>query len=602
MHSRTARTLRATFAVALGLVVVPTVADAAQLTVDDGTKADCPSAGFTSIQSAVTAAAPGDTVSICPGTYQEAAATGGSGIQVNKALTIKGAGSDLVTIRPPTGITPSNPQSVRDAFGNVISVTAGPTTISGVTVDASNPGGSGTVDAGVAFINAGNSALRNSRVALGQQVGISGTGIGVVAAVPAVATGSFQFTLANNLIQSYSKAGVFIDASDGSNAIQPTLLNATVTGNRIEGGGPAGDTPQGQQGLQVSGGATAQITGNTITLNRSADENGTGCTPATCVGASEGLLLFDQPDAARYNATTYSGNNIQGNGFGILVADGDGSLPPAGTNVDATNNYWGSPDGPTVVDFNTVATSSSDDGDQVQGPNQGVNYTPFSNRPLSLPTAPGNEPDAAPTVNITSPADGATVNPGTATTITATATDDIGVASVTFRKGNTVLATDSTDPYSATFTPSAAEAGTSQVITATATDSKGQTTTTAISVRVSSPGLTPTPTPPPPATPQDTPPTVSLMAPRKLKVGKEVTLTATATDPGGSVKDVVFYVGAKKVCTDSSSPYTCDYTPKRRDVGRTALIAIATDSAGQTATDIKSAKVKDKKKKKKKKK
>ncbi len=214
-----------------------------------------------------------------------------------------------------------------------------------------------------------------------------------------------------------------------------------------------------------------------------------------------------------------------------------------------------------------------------------MDSTPFSAVPLAVGNAPGNEPDAAPTVNITSPADGATVTPGTAVTINATATDDIGVSSVTFRKGNMVLATDSTDPFSATFTPSAAEAGTSQVITATATDSKGQTTTTAISVRVAGAATTP-----PVVTPEDRPPTVSITGPRKLRVGKKATLKATATDDKG-VTDVTFYVGAKKVCKDTTSPYSCSFTPKKKNVGKVALIAIATDTSGQTATDIKSAKV-----------
>lgn len=162
---------------------------------------------------------------------------------------------------------------------------------------------------------------------------------------------------------------------------------------------------------------------------------------------------------------------------------------------------------------------------------------------------------------------------------------------MTFRKGNTLLATDSTDPYSATFTPTAAEAGTSQVITATATDSKGQTTTTAISVRVASAA-----TPPPVVTPEDTPPKVQISGPRKLKVGKKVTLTATASDDNG-VTNVTFYAGARQICSDSSSPYTCDFTPKKGDVGKIALIAIATDTKGQTATSIQGAKVKKARKK-----
>ena len=44
---------------------------AAQSTVDDD-RGDCPAAQFTSVQAAVDAAAPGDTIAICPGTYVKA--------------------------------------------------------------------------------------------------------------------------------------------------------------------------------------------------------------------------------------------------------------------------------------------------------------------------------------------------------------------------------------------------------------------------------------------------------------------------------------------------------------------------------------------------
>ena len=53
----------------------------ATLTVDDD-RVQCPNAGFTSIQAAVTAAHAGDRINVCPGTYNEQVA-------INKSLTIQ---------------------------------------------------------------------------------------------------------------------------------------------------------------------------------------------------------------------------------------------------------------------------------------------------------------------------------------------------------------------------------------------------------------------------------------------------------------------------------------------------------------------------------
>ena len=90
------------------------------------------------------------------------------------------------------------------------------------------------------------------------------------------------------------------------------------------------------------------------------------------------------------------------------------------------------------------------------------------------------EANPPPTVSLTSPLNGAAVLPGQSVTITATAADmAIGgqpgsVSKVEFLSGTTVISTDTTSPYSATWTP--ASPGT-YLLTARATDSEGAVTT-----------------------------------------------------------------------------------------------------------------------------
>ncbi|MBO2008942.1 Ig-like domain-containing protein [Hymenobacter negativus] len=100
---------------------------------------------------------------------------------------------------------------------------------------------------------------------------------------------------------------------------------------------------------------------------------------------------------------------------------------------------------------------------------------------ISFATAATN---AAPTVSLTSPANGATSTAPSSITISANATDTDGtVSSVAFYQGTTLLNTDTTAPYSYSWTNVAA--GTYS-ITAKATDNAGAVTTSAVvSVTVS---------------------------------------------------------------------------------------------------------------------
>src|SRR5215207_1810097 len=143
-----------------GTLLTASTAPAATLSVDDD-RHDCTAAGFTSIQEAIDAAAPGDIIAICPGRYVEGnGAANSNALTVAKSLTLKGAGADLVTISPRRydgndGVIAEDPQNIRYPSGNIVTAIGTPAVpikldISGVTID----GNGVAAKAGVVFLDA----------------------------------------------------------------------------------------------------------------------------------------------------------------------------------------------------------------------------------------------------------------------------------------------------------------------------------------------------------------------------------------------------------------------------------------------------------------
>jgi Domain of unknown function (DUF1929)/Bacterial Ig domain len=176
--------------------------------------------------------------------------------------------------------------------------------------------------------------------------------------------------------------------------------------------------------------------------------------------------------------------------------------------------------------------------------------------------------NSLPTVTLTQPADGTTFTPPATVNLAATASDPDGtVAKVEFFNGTTKLGEDTTAPYG--FTWSGVPAG-SYTLTARATDDVGGTTTSATS-RITVGG--------------NTPPTVSITSPTDgaiLPWKPTITVTATASDPGGSVTRVEFRDGTTLLGQDTTAPYS--FTWRNVPVGNHVLTARAVDNAGAVTT------------------
>lgn len=178
--------------------------------------------------------------------------------------------------------------------------------------------------------------------------------------------------------------------------------------------------------------------------------------------------------------------------------------------------------------------------------------------------------EAAPTVALTAPANGAVFNTGSDITLIASANDTDGtVAKVEFYNGTTKLGEATTAPYQFVWTAVSSGAYT---LTAVATDNLGVSTTSApIAVAV------------------DVPPTVSLTAPvnnATFGAGAPIAFSATAADSDGTIAKVEFFAGASKVgdgVADSSGAYTFTLGAGL-PTGSYAVTAKATDNLGVATT------------------
>ncbi len=196
-------------------------------------------------------------------------------------------------------------------------------------------------------------------------------------------------------------------------------------------------------------------------------------------------------------------------------------------------------------------------------------------REVSFTVNNGTASNPGPTLAWTAPANGATLK-GQATCATS-ATDSNGVAQVQYFLNDKLFRTEKTAPYTCEFwTPNFPDGA--YVLKAVATDTKGATSSAQLNVTIAN------------STTANTPPTVSLTAPASSATlsGTSAGYAATASDTGGSVAKVDFLLvnGASQtpIATKTASPYSGTFDTTKVANGSYALMAVATDNLGATAT------------------
>ena len=221
---------------------------------------------------------------------------------------------------------------------------------------------------------------------------------------------------------------------------------------------------------------------------------------------------------------------------------------------------------PYGVNWNTTTVANGAHSLTARARDAAGNFTTSAAIPVTV-----NNPDTtAPQVSMTAPASGSQVNATIA--LAATASDNVGVAGVTFLvDGVAVGAEDTTSPYGVNWNTTTVADG-AHNLTARARDAAGNTTTSvSVSVNV--------------ANSDTTAPQVSMTAPASgSQVNATIALAATASDNVG-VTGVTFLVdGAAVGAEDTTSPYGVNWDTTTVANGSHNLTARARDAAGNTTT------------------
>ncbi len=360
------------------------------------------------VQRAVNDANANDTVDIASGSFAGA-------VSVAKNLTLNGAGNGAggTTIIAPAAITSQFTVGGSPEFA-VIYAGANNVAIDNLTVDGNSSGNSYSYGfLGIAYFNAGG-AVDSVTIQNVENTPFNGVQNGIALYANNLDGTPRSLNVTNDTILNYQKNGMTL--------VGPNLT-LDVASNIVTG---AGDTPTiAQNGIEVGGGATGSISGNTVSGNEYSGPGGgsnwftdTQAIGILVTGGSSGLQvtgnILDGNDigiANSSNSTTISGNQL-GNTtanryFGILLDQGSASI--------SSNSIKGGNVGVFAATSNgeSGTTSATLTGNTISGANIGIE---------AIKQTPGDTAVniLAQTNNISGNTDGVFISDGATATVSGT--------------------------------------------------------------------------------------------------------------------------------------------------------------------------------------
>jgi parallel beta-helix repeat protein len=339
--------LTATLVLAITWPVATSAAAHAKLVVDDD-KVECPTAGFTHIQDAVKAAAPGDEIRICKGVYVEQ-------VKIDKALDIDADNGAIVMPSAMQANTASLFDGKPIAAALVVTEATG-VSITGLTLDGINNGISLCSPdlIGIAYQNASGTvahvAVRNFKLAASLNGCQSGTGIFVESG----SGGASNVEIRDSTVHDFQKNGITADEPGTITVIRRNVVTGVGATN-----GAA------QNGVQVGFGAGGSIVDNLVTNNVYAP-----CTAVDSCKAVATNILVTQSDGVEVSGNTggtsqvnifVDGNNATLNRnktFGTILFDGI-RVEGNGSTLSENHVFNGAESGIFVAGNNNVITANT---------------------------------------------------------------------------------------------------------------------------------------------------------------------------------------------------------------------------------------------------
>ncbi len=233
---------------------------------------------YATIQAAVNAASPGDTIRVDPGTYTEQVTIGAG----KDGLYLQSVNPQAAVIRAPASMI--SPKAIVEDNG------AKNVTINGFTITGPGGGASDSIEDGIRVDSGGSAMITNNHITKIQDSPFSATQNGYGILIGHAAEGQTgSATITHNTIDNYQKGGIYVDNVGSS---------ADIESNTITGVGPTSVIAQ--NGIQISRGASATISHNTI--------SGNVYTPATY--DATGILILDAGTVVTADHNTISNCDV----------------------------------------------------------------------------------------------------------------------------------------------------------------------------------------------------------------------------------------------------------------------------------------------------